>query len=301
MTSIPKLQNQIIRLLSLGEIKFGEAWINYLDQGFTESDISDLIKIATDTDLYWNDETWYVPVHAWRALGQLQAKDAVIALINCFEDLNESIEAVEDLSEVLGKISKNAIAALAQYLKESSASEWPKVNALISLENIAKYNQEDKEIFNWIVEILTSYLKKPDINKTRLNALIVGTLSDLNKIDKIPDETIEVIRELYKNELVELFIAGDIEDFEIELGIREQRDTPIPKYYGIDFEDGIINFDYDPFEDDIIDFDDDDPTDFDYVFSNHNIQSISPTIRKNEPCYCGSGKKYKKCCLLTGE
>lgn len=25
----------------------------------------------------------------------------------------------------------------------------------------------------------------------------------------------------------------------------------------------------------------------------------TPKIGRNEPCYCGSGKKYKKCCLAN--
>jgi preprotein translocase subunit SecA len=27
---------------------------------------------------------------------------------------------------------------------------------------------------------------------------------------------------------------------------------------------------------------------------------LSPKVGRNEPCPCGSGKKYKKCCLRTG-
>ena len=31
---------------------------------------------------------------------------------------------------------------------------------------------------------------------------------------------------------------------------------------------------------------------------NNNIVSFSPKIGRNMPCPCGSGKKYKKCCLI---
>ncbi len=287
MASIPELQNQINRLFSLGEIKLHKSWMNYLDRGFKESDISDLIKIATDTDLYWDDATWYIPVHAWRALGQLKAQDAVIALINCFENLNESNHALEDLSKVMGKIGKSAIPALAQYLTESLDSEWSKITASTSLENIAKYNQKDQEIFNLIVEILTSYLKKPDIDKIWLNGFVVSTLCDLNKINKIPVQTIEIIRQIYKNELAELSVIGDIEEVEIELGIRKERDTPISRYWDEDFEDE----DFEDEDDNLIDFND--------IFLSPNMPAISSKIGRNDSCYCGSGKKYKKCCLLS--
>lgn len=29
----------------------------------------------------------------------------------------------------------------------------------------------------------------------------------------------------------------------------------------------------------------------------HTLKRIKPKIGRNEPCPCGSGKKYKKCCL----
>lgn len=30
-------------------------------------------------------------------------------------------------------------------------------------------------------------------------------------------------------------------------------------------------------------------------------QAVSMKIGRNNPCPCGSGKKFKKCCLLSGE
>ena len=29
------------------------------------------------------------------------------------------------------------------------------------------------------------------------------------------------------------------------------------------------------------------------------IQRLQPKFGRNDPCFCGSGKKYKKCCLLV--
>ncbi|MEC4051728.1 SEC-C metal-binding domain-containing protein [Myroides odoratimimus] len=33
-------------------------------------------------------------------------------------------------------------------------------------------------------------------------------------------------------------------------------------------------------------------------FTNHQIVN-SQKVNRNDPCPCGSGKKYKKCCLLN--
>ena len=32
--------------------------------------------------------------------------------------------------------------------------------------------------------------------------------------------------------------------------------------------------------------------------SNYNALSSLPKVGRNDPCPCGSGKKYKKCCLI---
>lgn len=31
--------------------------------------------------------------------------------------------------------------------------------------------------------------------------------------------------------------------------------------------------------------------------NQNNVMSLSPKVGHNSPCPCGSGKKYKKCCL----
>ncbi|HVY23678.1 MAG TPA: SEC-C metal-binding domain-containing protein [Steroidobacteraceae bacterium] len=45
---------------------------------------------------------------------------------------------------------------------------------------------------------------------------------------------------------------------------------------------------------------DDELFDDDYGFVEPYVRE-APKIGRNEPCPCGSGKKYKKCCMLNGE
>ncbi|CAA0080861.1 Uncharacterised protein [Zhongshania aliphaticivorans] len=35
------------------------------------------------------------------------------------------------------------------------------------------------------------------------------------------------------------------------------------------------------------------------MLSNKGTQIVEKTPARNDPCYCGSGKKYKKCCALS--
>jgi hypothetical protein len=87
-------------------------------------------------------------------------------------------------------------------------------------------------------------------------------------------ESISSIRKAYEEDCVDYAVYGDIEDVEIELGLRSRRSTP-------------ANY----------------PTLADR-FSPGLKAVVSPQetrkkdkVGRNEPCPCGSGKKYKKCCL----
>lgn len=55
-------------------------WPDYLSLGLTEKDIPQLIEMFKDKDLQFaktsSMEVW-APVHAWRTLGQLKAKEEI--------------------------------------------------------------------------------------------------------------------------------------------------------------------------------------------------------------------------------
>ncbi len=79
-------------------------------------------------------------------------------------------------------------------------------------------------------------------------------------------EAIDLIRAAYAKECVDLSLLGDIEDVEIEMGIRDHRATP--------------------------------PSPINLLTG---LPEVGPLRRgkvgRNDPCPCGSGKKFKKCCL----
>ena len=92
----------VSRLLELGECKWGKDWLNYSSLGITSEHIPALIRLATDNH-YLNDssegnEAW-APIHAWRALGQLKATEAVDALIGLLRRIDENDEDCFNLTE----------------------------------------------------------------------------------------------------------------------------------------------------------------------------------------------------------
>ena len=90
----------------------------------------------------------------------------------------------------------------------------------------------------------------------------ISYLVDLNAL-----EMLDHIREAFIQGDVDISVAGELEEVEIALGVRERRSTPPPNYDWLGLP----------------------PPD--QPFRNQD------KVGRNEPCPCGSGKKYKKCCL----
>jgi hypothetical protein len=114
------------------------------------------------------------------------------------------------------------------------------------------------EIREQCVAIITAQLQKYGQNGAELNGLLICDL-----IETRATESIETIREAFRLKCVEIRIPGDLEEVEITLGLRTKRDTPPPNYISLGQQAG----------------------------------EKQVRIGRNDPCPCGSGKKYKKCCL----
>lgn len=257
------------KLLTYGDCLDFREWPNYLKLGLTHAHVSDLIRMATDLKLNEADsdslEVW-APVHAWRTLGQLRAEEAILPLIELFEELEESEWVIEELPEVYGMIGPRAIPPLADYLSDASHGVEARMTAARCVEHIGTMHPEAREE---CVSVLTRELQQFLTNDPDLNASLITDLVDLKAV-----ESISVIREAFANHRVDLFFAGDLEDVEIDLGLRPPptpptretalSGTPLTERWGAALP------------------------------APHRAQ---PKVGRNDPCPCGSGKKYKKCCL----
>ena len=123
-----------------------------------------------------------------------------------------------------------------------------------------------------------------DEKNSSLAGLVICALIQLNAT-----ESIGVIREAFKRGCVDISVPGDLEDVEIALGLGIKRVTPKPNYHNHSPEilkslqalshlTGL------------------DGSELDY-YTDSQVDRKENKIGRNDPCPCGSGKKYKKCCL----
>ena len=249
-------------LFELGEARRNrEDWPDYKQYGVGMDDIDDLLNLVTDGSLHDapsdGNEVW-VPLHAWRALGQLADPRAIEPLIGTFDSLWEDDWALAELPVAVAMLGQNGIRPLTEFLNDRSHAEFARAMAVEALEGIA---ERQPSVRDQVVAIITEYLDHPDQNAQGLNGCAVNTLITLNAV-----ESIDTLRRLYQSGKVDLLACGDIEEVEIELGLRTVRSTPAPNFLAT------------------------------YGFPAEH-KAKREKIGRNDPCPCGSGKKYKKCCL----
>jgi len=203
-------------------------WPDYLQYGFEESDIENLLNIVGDESLLddgmESDKAW-APVHAWRAIGQLGSDKAIAPLIDLFDELVEDDLALSELPVVFGMIGKSSIEPLTKFFNENEHDEYARAMASDGLCKIAEHWPDKRE------EVLLQfrdYLNHADQEAFQLNGLVIANLLDLNA-----KELIEEIRELFKQQCVDISCAGDLEEIEIQLEFRDKRSTPPPSFSNI--------------------------------------------------------------------
>lgn len=252
-------------------------WPNYLELGFSEADIPQLVHMMTDDNL--NNakkdslEVW-APLHAWRALGQLRAVEAVEPMVRMFDRLRHDDWLATDLPKAFSLIGLAAIPAITDFMGDSSVDPYCRISAPACLEKIAQDHPDHRDE---CVRVLERQLGLYEANGQVLNAFLIMSLIDLQAT-----ETIDTIRKAFLADCVDLTVQGDIEDVEITMGLRLTRETPPPK---VSLIPGLPNID------------DEDALGFGPHISGYTAINEFKNVGRNDPCPCGSGRKYKKCCL----
>lgn len=253
------------KLFETGESKDRFRFLNYTELGINESHIQQLIHVATNEKYFYDDDSdspqKYAAIHAWHALGQLHAEEAIEPLISLFERLNDTwID--EEMPEVFAELGEKALPALEKYLADPPKTLHARINAAACIEQIG---HNDLDLRKKSIAILTKQLKNYRQNWAELNGFLIYYLTDLSAT-----ESIDVIREAYQQNCVDFSIAGDLGTVEYELGLSEKE--PSVQLFAEEMGK---------------------ESDNDFGMAIPESFQINP----DDPCPCGSGKEFKNCCL----
>ena len=229
MTDIEAYSKPVAALLKLGERPLNdEEWRDYRSDGITLDHVPELITLATDEDLLldaWPDPSMYAPIHAWRALGQLQAEGAIEPLLKMLSIGSEAdLEAAyEDIPEALALIGAPALPALSTFVNDPQEDAYARGYAA---EAIRKIGVRDPVVRDQCVTILAERLAQARPSERGFNAGLIYELTRLHAVEAAP-----VIEKAFADNVVDLSIQGDWESAQVRLGLLDERVTPEPNWF----------------------------------------------------------------------
>lgn len=197
---------QLIEVIGgLGEVAEDQAWPDYGQYSYNADSIPALMAMIVDYPSYMASDdagaSW-VPLHAWRALGQLAEPLAIKPLINQFNALHEDDWAYIELPQVLAMHGAEALEPLSEFMASAGQEEFARAMAL---EALVLLLQESPELQPQIAQAFQAYYDNVDKEQTAFNALVVGEVIDLEMLEL--EDTIEA---MYKKRVFDTDVCGKI-------------------------------------------------------------------------------------------
>ena len=254
----------------------------------------------------WDDEDprWYRDIHAGRFLIAFREEKALPLFADLLRD-DDREHLMEWFETALVHYGPMAVDMLIDLLKDRKADVWARIYAAVRLGRIALMHPE---VRGRVMEVLRMRLPRvdghgnfvippfADDDQVELWTFIVCELADL----KDTASQAQGIA-LYKAGLIDEMVMGDLDDY-LKIFDREPR---VPKPFDLVETyhpprrpiPAPINLDREP-QDELVE-------DMDEIGSSRYPIGYggAPTfvreeakVGRNDPCPCGSGRKYKKCC-----
>ena len=248
-----------------------------------------------------NDENFNFPGHALLLLIELKSE-------NSLDQLLEVLKQDEDyynfwFGDFLHSFALPAIFwyalhqpdKLLNFLKQPNTYLYSKFFVSEAVIRIpAKFPEKRTEILNWCREWLNFYIEKSDDEAyadIEYAGLLISSITDAGLHELLPE-----IKQLFDSKSVAVYICGDYKEIVEDIHSKDfvyfdQLEKSIFENYNF------LNGDFDGIEIE-------NEKEFGKGhFNDSSLKKIQkpdlklPKIGRNEPCPCGSGKKYKKCCL----
>jgi hypothetical protein len=306
----PRFSNEGIALLYQKGLDIDVATLESILSLPRESLISDLEKILDDlsarfqyflkhNDTFgWKPENMAFPMHTLFILGELKAEESLDNVLDVLRQDEDFLEfwfgdfITEGLWEPLYKIGQNQTGKLRGFITEPGIDAYVRAEISKVLQQIALHQPERRaEVISWHMEVLEFFIHskiEDNVIDSDGIALIVSNLMDIQASEMLPQ-----IEELFSLGYISKGICGDLE------AVKESFEKP-PLY---DFKENILSiadryheisttwYEYAQAEEDE-----------EFSLPEDPEKEFTPYIKpkepgRNDPCPCGSGKKYKKCCM----
>jgi tetratricopeptide (TPR) repeat protein len=258
---------------------------------------------------YWeaSDDTRWMPVNAVKMLGIIADPQALPQLINTLVLVDEMDNdwIIEDLPTVFGHIGPPAIEPLIEFIQAhrgDSEFQWPRIDAANGLVAIVIHHQRERErVLPFLHELFSEgedleflgfvaiYLLDlndpscfPVLEEAFNKGLIdeeFGRIEDSQQDREGPNE--EAFAR-YDKDLMEFYAPDDIAERQAQWEEEQSEEKSLAAHRREEREKSIAN-EFKRLE-------------ITMKLGERKILLPIKKVGRNEPCPCGSGKKFKKCC-----
>ncbi len=270
--------------------------------------VADLIRVLEDAierspyflEVGPVDEETCFPIHAIHFLGELtasEALDTVLRFMSLHPDVLDYWMGDFFYPEPLSLICRGRFGQLKEWMKLPGISVLGKNQITAAVKHLGLNEPEHRaDVLDFYQEVLEFYLtcfRKDNIIDTSLISFMVGELMALRAVELQP-----LIERLWEKGYIMPFVVGDLKAILEELVSPPDEDELQPRRDIVaqydDFMD-IMDSDSIPYLPDLFT-----SATAGYVPEIPVVQQVRNVVDqpgRNDICLCGSGKKYKKCCM----
>lgn len=246
----------------------------------------------------WNEETSNFVVHALFLLGELKAEESIDCVFKVLSQSDEYFDTylgdflTSSLWEPIYKITNKQLDKCMDFMQLPGINTYSKtIFAQIAEQVVHHQPQRREEIIEWYRQVIAFFLSckpKDNIIDSNFIGFTICYINDANAGELLPE-----IELLFKKKIVSKDICGNFNDvqeaFKRPDGHNEKSDilSISDRYRNITSTWSGYNNQKD----------DDRKLPDNPSYPGLIPQRTEPKTGRNDPCPCGSGKKYKKCCL----
>jgi uncharacterized protein YecA (UPF0149 family) len=234
--------------------------------------------------------------HAVYLMGELEATELLEPFLETLKQDSDFLNfwyfdlLTEDFWEPLLKAGKNQLEKLQEFVITPHIDTYARSAVLAVFSQITlQYPERRNEIIDCLGKIMDSFLKaEPDsgIVDSELNGFLVSDVTEIQGV-----ELFDKIERLYEKSYVSEGVAGTLDS--IRKDISKKLRFSYKKKFNSVFEryDDLNRIARNNFSAQ-------DKTEMEESFNHYENKPVisEPKVGRNDPCPCGSGIKYKKCC-----
>lgn len=287
-------------------------------------DLEDVVRDAIQRYYHFSRQetsfhTTTFPLHALYLLQEIRSEQSLPVVLELLRQPEEILEywlgdlLTGDIWPVLYTLGLHQLSLLADYLKEPLNHTYARVEVLATLQQVALHHPERRqEVLALMKDLLEFYMAQADddtLMDGTVVAFLINYLAEMKAGELVPE-----IKSALNTVAVDTFVIPDFAEVEKVMDSPQDYKLPLKSYFQQKEELGALetrnapgaawkkeehdntNWPSEQDDEDYSDWEEVDKEPRGLFHSGHEpYVREEPKLGRNDPCYCGSGKKYKHC------